>query len=559
MVKSNDEPWFDDGFGKDLRVLFYEMLQKNQTMLESLKSGKMEPIKVTLLKVFLGEDLRMGDIQDEKVGPWLCFSVKYINVNNVWQGLTDFTISYLSLNLAIFHGLPFKSKREDAPAEGLALAIFGGGCTHPALPCNSASIELQHFNEEDTRLSQLDCTCSHQACILNIIDSRSRSLEAALFEGYIFAFKPLAKAQAELADSMAPARLYSHVLRVIKGKIYLFCLRQVEQLLPKAPGPREASNSFAEYFRLNIIKPSIIKGGKDELTGFSLLNPLNSHTTLGNVISTSTGMASHHSKIPALPSVAAETCWLSQILSKSMGDGLYQEKVLGSARIQSIKKLFMAESEASISMFNKHMDELCPLSQERLAYNSDSLSIIHQQMLLAGLSELIKLWPQVYPNANLKQFLRDVQLSIKNRLNSLPFEIRNICTPLVRPVPPPPPAGLNLPFLHGPHRPPGLNHSFPKHMMPPPFPAPGFRPLSVNHWSNSAPREPAQPSSQGYLKPDPYAGESRQCQAEWQTKLGDPSNLLYQYWMARKEDNITLQPISKRQNNDFDSRVLPKD
>lgn len=64
-------------------------------------------------------------------------------------------------------------------------------------------------------------------------------------------------------------------------------------------------------------------------------------------------MASHHSKIPAIPLVAAETCWLSQILSKSMGDILYQEKVLASAHIQSIKRLFMSDSDASVSLFNK--------------------------------------------------------------------------------------------------------------------------------------------------------------------------------------------------------------
>lgn len=142
----------------------------------------------------------------------------------------------------------------------------------------------------------------------------------------------------------------------------------------------------------------------------------------------------------------------------------------------------------------------------------------------------------------------------------MPTEMRNICPPLMRTVPPTPPVGLPLPFPHGPPRPLGMGHAFPKHMLPPPFPvAPGFRPPPPNHWGNPGLREPAPPSLLNYLGPDPYAAESNSSQAKWQAQLGEPNNLLYQYWMARKDENITLQPNSKRRNNDFDYRVPPKD
>lgn len=69
----------------------------------------------------------------------------------------------------------------------------------------------------------------------------------------MFAFKPSAHAKGEfdMSDGEEPAHLYSHLLRVIRGKVYLFCLRQVEQLLPKAPAM--ATSSFAEVSGARVV------------------------------------------------------------------------------------------------------------------------------------------------------------------------------------------------------------------------------------------------------------------------------------------------------------------
>ncbi|KAI0225198.1 hypothetical protein L0F63_003510 [Massospora cicadina] len=542
VASSETEPWFEDGFGNDLRLMFSDRIKRSCALYGGLEDGRLRPIRIALLKVCSGEDMRMGDVQDERVGPWIQFSVRYISAHNFTQELANFSVTYLNLGIATLTGLPYRCKGDGAQGGGTSLAIRGRGCTHPVLPCDAPYLELQFCSERDTRIGQLDSTCSHDACILDVLDPRARALEKALFEGYIFTFKPASGGQ-ESAGEMpegGAAPLYSHILRVVSGgwfkpsltavgKVYLFCLRQVRQLHPEtsvAP-----SDSFAEYFRLNILRPNVLTGKGGELPGFGLSNPSNAHTLYGSAVASPTGMASHHTKIPASPSVTAETCWLSQILSASMGDALYREKVLASSHIQSIKRLFMSETGASISQFNKHLGELCPSSQEKLAFDSDSLSIIHQQMFLSGLAELIPIWPQVWPHAKLKDFLRERGLGGGAR----PRRTAEL------PHPPPPPKGWPIPFPPVPPHPIGLA-PFPKHI-PPPFPvAPGFRPPG-SPWVIPAPRDPM-PASHAYLKPDPYAEKSLELQSHWQAQLGDPSNLLYHYWMARKDENITLQPPS---------------